>query len=239
MKKNLIQEIEKRMKALELTPITAAKQAGLSRDTIRDIIRGKSLNPSHETLIKVAEALRCTVEDLTGEPGLPPHNMWRGVAVDAYAQLQAELAQLLKQITNMQAEDSKIVYYGIGNSGDRLAILDSLKRNKHPDSYNVFWKSLVAEISILDRDFAELTRWYPADALPRRSRVTGFANHCYAVEIVARLFRRTISAKLSSKSSELWTEVLNTPLVYPPPATHPLARLLSADKSSRALREPG
>lgn len=56
------------MKALGLTPITLANKAGLGRDAVRDITeRGKSKNPSAETLSKIARALGCTVADLTGE----------------------------------------------------------------------------------------------------------------------------------------------------------------------------
>ena len=56
------------MKALGLTPITLANKAGLGRDGVRDITeREKSLNPSNDTLGKIAKALGCTVADLTGE----------------------------------------------------------------------------------------------------------------------------------------------------------------------------
>lgn len=68
MLEKIIREINRRMKALDLTPITLANKAGLRRDAVRDITeRGKSKNPSAETLAKIAKALGCTVADLTGE----------------------------------------------------------------------------------------------------------------------------------------------------------------------------
>lgn len=68
MSDKLIREINRRMAALNLTPITLAKKAGLGRDAVRDITeRGKSKNPSHATLAKIAKALGCAVADLTGE----------------------------------------------------------------------------------------------------------------------------------------------------------------------------
>jgi phage repressor protein C with HTH and peptisase S24 domain len=67
MATRLIREIERRMKALGLTPISTAKKAELGRDAVRDILRGKSDSPSHETLVKIARALGCTIADLTGE----------------------------------------------------------------------------------------------------------------------------------------------------------------------------
>ena len=55
------------MKALNLNATSAAKKAGLGQDAIRDIVRGKSLNPANDTLRRIAKVLGCTVADLTGE----------------------------------------------------------------------------------------------------------------------------------------------------------------------------
>ena len=67
MSEKLIREIERRMKALNLNATSAAKKAGLGQDAIRDIVRGKSLNPANDTLRKIARVLGCSVADLTGE----------------------------------------------------------------------------------------------------------------------------------------------------------------------------
>lgn len=55
------------MEALNLNPLSTAKRAKLGNDAVRDILRGKSGNPSSETLSKIARALGCAVADLTGE----------------------------------------------------------------------------------------------------------------------------------------------------------------------------
>ena len=67
MSEKLIREIERRMKALNLNATSAAKRAGLGQDAIRDIVRGKSLNPANDTLRRIAKVLGCSVADLTGE----------------------------------------------------------------------------------------------------------------------------------------------------------------------------
>ena len=72
MTERLIREINRRMEKLGLTPITLAKKAGLGRDAVRDILRGKSLRPAHDTLQAIARALGCTVADLMGERTPPP-----------------------------------------------------------------------------------------------------------------------------------------------------------------------
>jgi len=67
MSEKLIREIERRMSALNLNATSASTKAGLGRDAIRDIVRGKSLNPTHDTLRRIAKVLGCSVADLTGE----------------------------------------------------------------------------------------------------------------------------------------------------------------------------
>ena len=97
MSDKLIRELERRMKALDLNPLSTATKAKLGKDAVRDIIRGKSLNPSHDTLGKIARALGCTVADLTGE----------------------------RQTTPIKSRDSVVVFEvntgalsGMGNDGD-------------------------------------------------------------------------------------------------------------------------
>lgn len=67
MNERLIREINRRMEVLGLNALSVATKAGLGKDAVRDIQRGKSVNPSHETLRKIAKVLACTVADLTGE----------------------------------------------------------------------------------------------------------------------------------------------------------------------------
>lgn len=63
----LVRELERRMGALNLDPTTTSTRAGLGGSFVRDIIRGKSIEPKRSGLVKVAKVLGCSVEDLTGE----------------------------------------------------------------------------------------------------------------------------------------------------------------------------
>lgn len=55
------------MVALNLNPLSTSKKAKLGDDAVRDILRGKSENPSHDTLSRIAKVLGCSAADLTGE----------------------------------------------------------------------------------------------------------------------------------------------------------------------------
>lgn len=54
-----------RLEALRLKPQRASLDAGLHKDAVRDILRGKSSAPSHATLAALAAVLKCTPEWLT------------------------------------------------------------------------------------------------------------------------------------------------------------------------------
>jgi len=57
------------MRALNLNPFSLAKQAGMSRTAVYDILSGKSRHPRHDTLEKICSILGCSLSDLMGESG--------------------------------------------------------------------------------------------------------------------------------------------------------------------------
>ena len=67
-------EIQRRMEEAGLGQKSLATLAGVNETYIRDILRGRSLNPKWDQLSKVASALGCTVTDLTDPrpAGVPP-----------------------------------------------------------------------------------------------------------------------------------------------------------------------
>lgn len=67
MSSPVAKQIERRMKALNLNPKSLSQKASLNDTAVRDIIEGRSKNPRHDTLQKIAKALGCTVADLMGE----------------------------------------------------------------------------------------------------------------------------------------------------------------------------
>lgn len=57
------------MRALNLNPFSLAKQAGMSRTAVYDILSGKSRHPRHDTLEKICTVLNCSLSELMGETG--------------------------------------------------------------------------------------------------------------------------------------------------------------------------
>ena len=77
MTSTLAKQIERRMMALDLNRKSLSKKAGLNETAVRDIIEGRSQNPRHDTVTKIAKALGCTAADLMGERAPPPQRAVR------------------------------------------------------------------------------------------------------------------------------------------------------------------
>jgi transcriptional regulator with XRE-family HTH domain len=63
----LVHNLRLRMKAKGVGPKALSLQAGLNETYVRDLLKGRSLNPRQGHLQNLAAALDCRVSDLTGE----------------------------------------------------------------------------------------------------------------------------------------------------------------------------
>ena len=71
---SIAQNLRLRMEAKDLGPKALSLKAGLNETYVRDILKGRSLNPRQGHLQKLAAALECHVSDLTGEAVSDFHN---------------------------------------------------------------------------------------------------------------------------------------------------------------------
>lgn len=223
MTNKLAQEIQRRLKKLGLTPITAAQKAGIPRDSIRDIVRGKSLHPSHSLLVKVAHVLECKPEELTGEPASPGEGLLADV-YEAYHSLEWYLCILFSRMTRLPPEDAGIIFFALG-SPTRLQVFRDLKQLHYPDLHEPYWRSLVAELAVSDASHAEMLR------LSQRSS-TRFSNEqlhhirdrLVHLHTAVWLFGQDIIG-WSARRPDYWKAALEVPLIIPPPPEHPFAKV--------------
>jgi len=66
--KNIREQILERAKEKNLSILALGEKAGLKKSTASNIIANRSLNPQIETLVAIATALECTVNDLINDP---------------------------------------------------------------------------------------------------------------------------------------------------------------------------
>jgi transcriptional regulator with XRE-family HTH domain len=60
-------QIKTRLEKMNLTPTAFSKKAGLSESATRNIVYGRTANPSIEYMIAIAKSLDCSVNDLIGD----------------------------------------------------------------------------------------------------------------------------------------------------------------------------
>ena len=66
----LAERIQHRLDITETNASAASVAAGLGKDFVRDVMRGKKINISAEAATKLADALKCSVDWLINERGL-------------------------------------------------------------------------------------------------------------------------------------------------------------------------
>lgn len=64
-------QLRQRMKALGIKPRELSLRVGTNAFYVRDLLDGTTASPRMDKLMKLADALGCTVTDLTGESGVP------------------------------------------------------------------------------------------------------------------------------------------------------------------------
>jgi len=109
-------QIERRMTALKLNAKSLSKKAGLNDTAVRDILEGRSRNPRHDTLQKIAKALGCTAADLTGEKQrqAPVERMQSGDTVEiAELEVHAGSGMGIDGDGTLMASDENVAIVGV------------------------------------------------------------------------------------------------------------------------------
>ncbi len=98
---DLKSRVRERLKALDKTPRAASVDAGLHPDTIRNVLRERSVKPRADSLAKLARALECSVDWLidAGAPAAPaaappPFGLWETPTPPARAEMPRDVPVL-------------------------------------------------------------------------------------------------------------------------------------------------
>jgi hypothetical protein len=170
----------------------------------------------------------------------------RGVAMNAYAGIEQNLAVLLATFGDMPSDVGHTIFYQIVNTRARLQILKKLKKRKLGNQYDLFWRSVTEQIKDLDEGRNELAHWHviprtpPADwdyvlKSPRPYGYGGekeltvekceeFAAHCTVIDFVLNMFWASLNN--APPPTDAWRDIFQRELVYPPLEGTPLFQML-------------
>lgn len=82
------ERIRARLDALNKNPSAVALEAGLSRSSVLDILKGKAANPRLDTLKKLTGPLECSLAYLTGDSEQPDQDK---MSIEEYALLDTDI----------------------------------------------------------------------------------------------------------------------------------------------------
>jgi transcriptional regulator with XRE-family HTH domain len=138
----IAQQIDVRMKAKDLSIMSLETKAGVKPHAVRNILTGKSKNPSAVNLQAIADVLRCSVKDLLTAPTL-----------------------LEEEVTHPSLEDLlQEKYANLSLMGDCIAAIEETLKNKHKTVTNAQFLTSVREVYLhslqktppkVNKEFAE------------------------------------------------------------------------------------
>ena len=177
----------------------------------------------------------------------------RGKAIQSYAILEQALCSALAELTNMERDNAATIFYRINNADARTRILEKLIRKKHENRFNLFWNSYFKELRPINIRRNEIVHWLSAQNVALNTHgmmivgvtlihpgslgqkadaplqltsndLIDFAIKCDIFARLCNMFLGVTSDRLTGDAATPWLDIFQQPLVYPPPADHPIFR---------------
>lgn len=86
----------------------------------------------------------------------------RAEAIQGYANLEQNLCELFSYVSDTNPVVAGTIFFRLTNTRSRLAIINSLIRLKHQNTYNLFWNSVDKMLKDLDSDRNSIVHWHMA-----------------------------------------------------------------------------
>ena len=171
----------------------------------------------------------------------------RASAIEHYADIEQILASLCAYLMGVTVDIAGIPFFKMNNARARLDMLERLLNKKHGNTYNIFWNSLKKELNPIDLKRNKIVHWITEKTVTsdneRWSCLVGanywdrtenseeihlndiydFILKCHFFYHLIQNFLWVISGS-PKKIHELWPEICQQPVVYPPLRNHPLYR---------------
>jgi hypothetical protein len=177
----------------------------------------------------------------------------RGHAVQSYASLEQSLCRLFAALANTSDEIAGIIFFRISSTHARSKIIEKLFQRKFDDKYNLFRNSLLRELRPIDAERNEIVHWnvvsnISGDAAGAASvsvslrppgflynwknspekdshAILKFMEKCSFFARLLNIFLLVTGdhSPMPEADKKPWLDIFQQPIVYPPPAGHPLS----------------
>jgi hypothetical protein len=172
----------------------------------------------------------------------------RGHAINAYSAIEISLCALLSYFGDMPEYSAVQVLYRMNNARSRNEMLESIKRQKLGNQFNLFWNSAIKQVGCLDSQRNQIIHWQlavplfagepalkPGGAWITRkfesevtfTQILNFIDHATFISRALAAFHGFLRQSeqflvLPPERSAAWQGIFQQALTYPLPDTHPL-----------------
>ncbi|MGM5002933.1 hypothetical protein AB8A05_29690 [Tardiphaga sp. 538_B7_N1_4] len=196
-----------------------------------------------------------SLEDAIAQAGSDVFWAQRGKAIQGYANLEQALSLLFAVLSDTTQEVASIIFFKITSADARNKIIEKLFQKKFAATHSLFRNSLFKNLGPIDRERNEIVHWNvvnhvsagadgstvsklllspPAMWLTTATAPTKSADDIAAFSVKCEFYSRLIGLFAmyvrppSAMPADAWKDWLphfEQPIVYPPPADHPLASI--------------
>lgn len=124
--------LKKKISTKNISISQLEKAAQLKTNAVRNIISGASKNPSAQTLLSIANALGCSIEELLDDREKPIKET--NVLIDAFL-----MEKIVNHILNILKNQKKCIPFNVFNDILEKSYLYSIRKNKSMDTVFIEW----------------------------------------------------------------------------------------------------
>lgn len=174
----------------------------------------------------------------------------RANAIQCYASLEQSLWRLLAELTTLDEDIAGTIFFRIVNTRSRMSILEYVAKRKANPATIPFLNSAFKRCEQLDQTRNGIIHWHQVIELswPIRAelcppnyyartadtkciQVSDLKNFSKETDFLSRslnMYCFSYGPKWAAHNRELgpWLDIFQQPMIYPPPASHPLAQTL-------------
>lgn len=189
------------------------------------------------------------MEQVFRQAAVDPFWSLRGKAIQHFANVEQALCGVFSAVSELKPDVAAVIFFRITNPRVVGSMLKELLERKYKDTYSVFWNSLAKLTQEAVETRNKIVHWNVANCIGPEglqavtltppnfynlgdmkmldsSQMEEFTRRCDFIARLYNMFHLFLSRQdifeNDAVRKQLWYETFQQPVVYPPPATHPL-----------------
>jgi hypothetical protein len=176
----------------------------------------------------------------------------RARALEAYATIEESLCVICADVLRAPPEYTGVLFFKIAAARARNRAVEDLIRKRFGATYNLYWNSLIKNLTPIDQERNEIVHWQSAEEVgydggvawyeykltppniwdlrpttpfKATENIEAFIAKCGFYSRSINIFKVIIIEDMARDAGErrTWLDIFQQAITYPPPDTHPLS----------------